>query len=464
MPITDEFYIYMSPSGDSLKKLWSESIFVFDTSALLYFYYFSESSRTEIYQKTLNPIKNRLWIPQHALYEYKKNRENTILKPIKEKYEPSFSLNIKSISKSISDIEGKLLNFKDLTKKNDIHPYIEGDINEKFLNNFLDFKTQFEGYEKSVTTEFKQRKNEISSLLENDDVYRYITTNFKIGNEYTFRNIMDLIQQEGEIRYRNQIPPGYDDEKNKIGTQKYGDLIIWKQILSYAKEQKKSMIYITNDTKPDWCYKVKHDSEIRISKPREELIKEFFDYTNSRFWMYTFNQFLYIHKEIFNTAINQEVLDEATLVVSNDEQKYDLEFNTGSTAPAVDFINNNLDKIGKILYIRHSRNMDEIYYFTEITGENGSLKINGGLTSGFSGAGPNGFIRVLASLGINKNIATNYVKGNIDNIHSFEIPANLIYETSNSSSNNGSDVSCPICGNNNWNGAMCMSCGNMYED
>lgn len=466
MRTTDEFNIYTTPTDDSLNELWSKSIFVFDTSALLYFYYFSKSSRSKIFEETLNPIKDKLWIPQHVLYEYRKNREETIKKPIIEKYKPSLS-NIQSISNSIKDIEGKLHNFKETTKKTDSHPYIESNINEEFLNKFLDFKSEFEKYEKNINIEFENRKNEISSLLENDDVFNYIITNFKIGNAYSFNDIINIIYKEGEIRYRNQIPPGYEDEKRKLGTQKYGDLIIWKQILSYAKLEEISVIYVTNDVKPDWCHNYKHDGEIRISKPREELLKEFYDHTNSRFWMYTFNQFLYNYQKVFSAVINQEVLDEATLATINNEThasnkfKYKLEFNTGSTHEAIDLVNNNLDKIGKILCIKHSRNMDNVYYLTEIIGYTGILKIHGGLTSGYCGTGPNGFIRLLISLGIDKDVADEYVTSNGDNIHSFEI--SFITKSDFSSDNTNYSV-CPVCGSSDWNGSKCMSCGRMCDD
>lgn len=459
--INNIFDIYIEPTDDLLNTLWSESIFVFDTSALLYFYYFSKTSRTEIFDKTLHPLKEKVWIPQHVMFEYLKNREETIKKPIKEKYEKSIEGNIKPISLTLKEIEGKLKNFKNTTQKGDSHPYIETGINDIFLEKFIGFKSEFQTYEKNIDLEFKKRRQEILSILEDDDVLNYINNNFEIGSALSYDEIMDIIQ-EGEIRYRNKIPPGYEDEKNKSGTQKYGDLIIWKQILSYAKEKSKSVIFITNDVKIDWCYSNKHDGESRISKPREDLIKEFNDSTNSKFWMYTFNQFLYYYQKVFGTTLNQDVLDEATLVIADNQPYFELEFDTGSTIEAENFVKNNINNIGKLISVKHSRNMKEINYETEIIGEQGSLKIYGGLTSGYPGGGPNGFIRVLTNLGLRNDIATDYVKGNQSEIHSFEIPFNKFLNLSHSLF--GSNEGCPVCGNTNWNGARCMSCGTMYED
>lgn len=46
------------------------------------------------------------------------------------------------------------------------------------------------------------------------------------------------ICEEGEKRYKadSQIPPGFKDAKNKDGVRKYSDLIIWKEILRFARD------------------------------------------------------------------------------------------------------------------------------------------------------------------------------------------------------------------------------------
>lgn len=78
------------------------------------------------------------------------------------------------------------------------------------------------------------------------------------------------ICEEGEKRYKNQIPPGYKDAKDKDGIRKFSDLIWWNEILKYAKEEKKNIILVTDDIKEDWWKKEKDGLVFR-----EELLKEF---------------------------------------------------------------------------------------------------------------------------------------------------------------------------------------------
>ena len=75
-------------SNNKEKNLWKDCIFIFDSSALLDFYYLPQPKRNEIYSQIFTKLRGRLWIPSQVEYEYLKNRESSIAKPIIEKYKP----------------------------------------------------------------------------------------------------------------------------------------------------------------------------------------------------------------------------------------------------------------------------------------------------------------------------------------------------------------------------------------
>lgn len=58
--------------------------------------------------------------------------------------------------------------------------------------------------------------------------------------------------EEGETRYKKDVPPGFKDAKNKDGVRKYSDLILWKELLRFAAKEKKHIIFVTDDVKADW--------------------------------------------------------------------------------------------------------------------------------------------------------------------------------------------------------------------
>ncbi|MCH4568227.1 PIN-like domain-containing protein [Bacillus sp. ES1-5] len=309
----DDIEHYYRPNEKKEKNIWTDCIFIFDTSALLEFYYFPKKFQEDIFNSTFERIKERLWIPHHVKYEYLKNRENTLQKPIEEKYKRLEDEQIKVIESEIKNIKNRINNFINHTKKEDTHPYIDNTISLNFEEASKTFETAFSDFKSKVAIEFKKREEEINAFATEDFVLESFSNYFKIGREYNFEKLMEIVE-EGEIRYRNKIPPGYKDGPNKEGMQKYGDLIVWKQIIDFAEQSGKPIVFITNDVKEDWCYHYKRSNEVRIIRPKEDLITEIRNKASVDFCMYTFSQFLHTAKEILGTNIPQEIIDEAKTV------------------------------------------------------------------------------------------------------------------------------------------------------
>lgn len=293
-------------------KLWEEAIFVFDSCALLDLYYIPISTRTEIYDNIFKNLPNRLWIPFHVKYEYLKNRQKVITKPISEKYNPLKKDIREAIDLIKKETKNKIENIENTTKNNNSHPYLEQQHILDFKEKFEDFVTHVDFFENTSNKLIEEKIEEIGSIEENDDVLSIIEDIFSVGREYTFSEIIE-ITKEGKHRYEFQIPPGYGDsvsKNSKKGTQIFGDLIIWKQILEYSKEKQKPIIFVTNDiTKnEDWCYLDKKESN-RIDRPREELIKEIKDNSGIEFWMYSLPQLLYKANEYLQSDIQENIIE-----------------------------------------------------------------------------------------------------------------------------------------------------------
>lgn len=94
---------------------------------------------------------------------------------------------------------------------------------------------------------------------------------------------------------QKKTPPGWKDASKD--ENRYGDLVNWKEILKYAKESGKSIIYDVNDQKPDWVLK---EGGITIG-PLYELLSEFYKEVGNNdqlFHIYTLDGFLdFVHKK-----------------------------------------------------------------------------------------------------------------------------------------------------------------------
>ena len=99
----------------------------------------------------------------------------------------------------------------------------------------------------------------------------------------------------------------YEDEKNKEGNRKYGDFILWMQVIDKAKESKSPVIFITDERKKDWWWKIKDG---RNMGPRQELTEEIMEKAKVDFHMYSSERFLSYGQNFLKEQVNQEALEE----------------------------------------------------------------------------------------------------------------------------------------------------------
>ena len=245
---------YHPLSDKNYKKLWDEGIFVFDANVLLNLYRYSVSTVKDLLD-IFKIIEDRLWLPYQIALEYQENRLNVILEQ-EEKY--------KKIIQDIKESPIKII--KDLDKN-------------------------LEKY---------------NSRIENDDILQELNHlyNGKVGNPYTDEQRAEY-ENSAEKRFKKLIPPGYKD-KDKTINERYGDVIIWLNVIEKAKALKKHLVFVTDDDKEDWWLVVRG----RTISPRPELLREFGKETKQLFWMYSSRKFIEYAKEYLKKDIKQNTIDE----------------------------------------------------------------------------------------------------------------------------------------------------------
>ena len=298
------------------KELWEKAIFIFDSSSLLDFYFLPKKTREKIYSEIFEKMPNRLWIPAHVKYEYLKNKEKIIKKPIAEKFIP-LEKEVKEINRKVTEVNKYIDSIINKTKKDDKHPHIIQDKISLFKTEIEEFIKKTEQFETDFLEQINSAKTEVLSVEDNDDVFNSVNKYFEVGEDFNFNKILD-ITHEGKHRYEFKIPPGYGDlnKGDKKGTQIFADLIIWKQIIEYSIEKQFPIIFITNDISKDddWCY---IDKNKKVISPREELIKEINDASNVEFWIYSQPEFLYNSNKYLKSTIEEESIKNASNMLNS---------------------------------------------------------------------------------------------------------------------------------------------------
>jgi len=292
----------LNRKGKNIENLFKDALFVIDTNSLLVPYLTGKKDIEEIkkiYQKLIK--KERLYVPEHSLREFAKNRSFKI-----SNLYTNIDVELSSVP-TIKSFEYPILGEIDAYKR-------LNESREEILKHLKEYKEIL-----------KQLKSGVMNWNWSDPVTTMYQETFSekvIIN--TNSSEEDLIKEYNE-RIEFDIPPGNKDKSKEINA--IGDFVIWKCILELGKEKKQDVIFVSNDEKNDWLLKGNKQS---IST-KFELVDEFYRYTNGKqFISLTFSTFLekqgldidikdqIIFKNfdrIFGKAINKdkEIIDYTTL-------------------------------------------------------------------------------------------------------------------------------------------------------
>lgn len=267
------------------EKIVKNATIVFDTSSIGQLYEMTETHKKQM-MNIINHFKDRIWLPAQVCSEYKLHKEKFLYRPIYEHYGfPEFCK---------KDILEKMKCFISKHKPDPyFHPYLDKEEANEMVTALNAMENAYEAIKNIVKKQYDKRKNEIHQIANDkgkDIIYDTFSPMQK-GIQFPYMDFLEIIK-EGEIRYRHSIPPGYMDlkKKEKDGVRIYGDLVIWKEILNYSKENQKPVLFICDDVKEDW-YESQNIKSPDI-KPRKELIREFTDFTKQDLWIVPLSKFI----------------------------------------------------------------------------------------------------------------------------------------------------------------------------
>jgi hypothetical protein len=283
------------PTEKELKELWDKCLFIMDANVLLNIYRYSPNTRKQLF-KIFKNISDRLWVPHQAAFEYQTNRLNVIAQQKK-----AYSDISSALEKFRNQLDGKIGEYRR-------HPYVDS-------SHILE---QVELVISTITEDLKSREQKHPDLIHEDSIRDTLTSllDGKIGQPYTADKIRSICK-EGEERYKHSIPPGYSDSATKESDKKYGDLILWFQIMDKIKEAKMPVLLITDDTKDDWWWKFNG----QVIGPRPELIEELLNETQQFGYLYRSDQFMTYAEQYLKQQVNQLAIDEVRAIRKDDEAK-----------------------------------------------------------------------------------------------------------------------------------------------
>jgi hypothetical protein len=290
----DLFTVYRKPTEEEFAEMWRLCVFAFDANMLLNIYRYTPETQEKFFA-ILERLKERIWIPYQAASEYFKRREDVIHSQLKVYDEVTTKLD--------ADLE-KLA--KELEERYRRHPSI-----------------RIESVVEQIKTALAQTKNSLErdkakhpDFSDSDPLCEKVVELFdgKTGEGFSDAELAK-IYVEAEERFKILRPPGFSDAKNKGVPEKYGDVVIWFELIEHAKTEKKPLVFVTDDRKEDWWVK----KSGKIISARLELLEEFQKKTNASIYIYQSEKFIEYAFKFFDIEDAQAAVEEVQEVRRQDE-------------------------------------------------------------------------------------------------------------------------------------------------
>lgn len=289
----DIFSIYSEGYGENVDINKASIRVTYDTSVLLDLYRLSPKTREEVltmYARVGSKFGH--FITHHVALEFSKNKSM-----------------VKNDSEDkLSDIRAKFGSFK----KSLIGVSKVGGFSTPIHDLAEELNPKLREIDKVLS---RKTKNEFRF----DNLYDDVAGLFlgKVSDPFSEKELLEIMR-EGEARFASGIPPGFKDAQ-KIGfinfyglpiDAKYGDLIVWKQLIAFSIKEKSDLIFISSDQKGDW----KENGKIR-----SDLALEFREKTGNCIYMFTPAEF----SKKFKLELEQELSESTSIELADIESEYD---------------------------------------------------------------------------------------------------------------------------------------------
>lgn len=307
------FKSFLTPSASDLAAAWisEKTIFIFDTNVLLNLYGFEEQTRVDFFATTTK-LEGKIFLPFHIGLEYNLRRLSVI---------SNEKRTFRDLSAIIARTEKKLGDDLEALKLREKFPQIS-ELADQLRHSV---KSSLDIFSESIDPWNKAQPD-----VRSEDKILDLINDFSaghIGLPPADQDWLDALYAEGAERYANRIPPGFRDAGKEKESQKhqatfihnslkyerkYGDLIIWKQILERVSQGDiQNVFFVTDDGKDDWWSRVESGGE-KIIGPHEALRSEIYRIeTVNLFHMYSTSDFLDNGRKILKVEINQSSIDDA---------------------------------------------------------------------------------------------------------------------------------------------------------
>lgn len=284
------------PSQEALTELWSEATVAVDASALLNLYQYGGDAR-EQFLAAMEKLGDRLWFPRRAVEEYLTKRESVIVRqhaefePLRQAFGTPLQ-KVRAYEKDATVDHGRLA--ADTKRLMEIAKQANDEAN----------KAMGEASRDHVDVTDDPVLGRLKAMA---------TT--RLGRGIPDAEL-EALYQEARTRYEQGVPPGYED-RDKAEPAKFGDFLIWRELLDRAEEVGRPVVFVTDDLKPNWWQWQRGG----LVGPRQELVAEMHRVAGVRFHTATSDGFLRYAQQALAIEQDETVIEEVREVSRGGQER-----------------------------------------------------------------------------------------------------------------------------------------------
>ncbi|MEU9699418.1 PIN-like domain-containing protein [Streptomyces sp. NPDC047981] len=296
------FSEYYTPDDSEYERFVSEGMIVLDANVLLTPYRVDAETRVQVFS-VLEELKERIWIPYQAGWEFFKNRPNVL--GGEDKVYADLE---KPLKQALQSIEAHMKTLKG-------HPVVTDQEQSRITRHLEDAIAL-------VARLGEGRDEKLEDALRLDSILsRWESILEGRVGEAPSGVIREGWIKEAEVRYEAEVPPGYKDASKPLANR-YGDALLWLELLEHLKSHREGgpdrVLLVTNDAKEDWY----REQSGRTIGPRVELVKEM-ESVGVKYYQQRLSGFLRRSAQFLAKEVSPEAIQQVTRSSLGDYVQYE---------------------------------------------------------------------------------------------------------------------------------------------
>ena len=276
------FNAYRPLSKSRETEVWQKGLVCVDTNILLHLYRVDDELRNTLFLILKHlASEGRLFIPQQVVLEFYRNRISVIHEQtqLPASVEKAFDESIKKVEQSLRK------NVRLIAKVN------------KAKSAFI----------ASLKEAVQSLDNRIDPILEKFEEFGIACVGQKVDEA-------ELVMRMAEAQKRklNKTPPGFRDQENN-------DYLVWAECIAACKMKSLDLLFVTDDVKEDWYWRVSGQTHGARAELRHEFTKSV---SGQQVVLSPFDYFIENIK-IPELTITKEAVSEATEITAAIEKAYE---------------------------------------------------------------------------------------------------------------------------------------------